>query len=247
MSNTYTHDCQHLDDLLDGSGPSDPVDRDDDGDGGDGNDGGGPSTGRALWITLLVAALVFGGAVGWRIGRAQDDATVPGHNSVDVGFFQDMSTHHNQAVGMAFSYLADGTDPLLRAIASEIVTYQSSEIGVMGEYLTTWGEAGTEDSTAMGWMGMRVPRSDMMGLATPAQIKALQAARGTDLDQQFTRLMIDHHAGGVHMAEYAVAHAQTAPAKRWAASTADGQRGEIAELNRWRVRHEMPAVPVPFE
>ena len=61
-----------VDDLLDGSGPSDPIDRDDDGGGGDGGgDGGRVSTGRALWITLLVAAIVLGGAVGWRIGRSQ--------------------------------------------------------------------------------------------------------------------------------------------------------------------------------
>ena len=230
-----------LDDLADIGGPSDPVEHHED------EGGGGRSTGRALWITLLVAALVLGGAVGWRIGRSQGDATVPGHDSVDVGFFQDMSTHHNQAVGMAFTYLAHGTDPLLRQIAGEIVTYQSSEIGVMGEYLTTWGQAGTEGSTAMGWMGMAAPRDQMMGLATTSQIAALDAARGSELDQLFTRLMIVHHAGGVQMAEYARSRATTPTVKRWATTMADGQRGEIAEMNRWRVSHGMAAVPVPFK
>ena len=234
-----------LDEVLDGSGPSDPIDRD--GGGGEGDDEGGPSTGRALWITLFVAVLVLGGAVGWRIGRSQGEATVPGHDSVDVGFFQDMSTHHNQAIGLAFTYLSHGTDPLLRQIATEIVTYQSSEIGVMGEYLTTWGQAGTEGSTAMGWMGMPAPRDQMMGVATKAQIAALDAARGSDLDQLFTRLMIVHHEGGIEMAEYARRHADTPAVKRWSTSMADGQRGEIAELNRWRVSHDMDAVPVSLQ
>jgi uncharacterized protein (DUF305 family) len=220
---------------VDPSDPSDPMPEETRG-----------GTGRGLWIALLVAGLVLGGAIGWRIGRAQGDPTVPGHSSVDVGFFQDMSTHHNQAVGMAFTYLTHGTDPLLRQIAAEIVTYQSSEIGVMGEYLTTWGQAGTEGSTAMVWMGMPAPRDQMMGLATKSQLTALDAARGSELDQLFTHLMIVHHEGGVEMAEYAHSRAETPEVKRWTATMADGQRGEIAELNRWRVQHGFAAVPVPF-
>ena len=56
--------------------------------------------------------------------------------------------------------------------------------------------------------------------------------------------MIDHHVGGIHMAEYAAAHATTPEVKRWAVSMADGQRGEIAELNQWRVRNSFSAVRV---
>ena len=229
------------DETLSGSGPIEPLDPDDEPGAGGGRDG---ATGREIWIVLLVASLVLGGAVGWRIGRSQGDPTVPGRTSVDVGFFQDMSTHHNQAISMAFTYLANGTDPLLRQIASEIVTYQSSEIGMMGEYLTTWHQAGTENDTAMAWMGMKVPRADMPGLATKAQLATLADARGPALDQEFTRLMIDHHAGGIDMADYAGPHATTAAVKRWAASMSDGQRGEISEMNRWRVSHGMASVPV---
>ena len=56
--------------------------------------------------------------------------------------------------------------------------------------------------------------------------------------------MIDHHVGGVHMAEYAAKHAATPEVTRWAVSMADGQRGEIAELNQWRVRNSFSAVRV---
>ena len=132
----------------------------------------------------------------------------------------------------------------MRQIASEIVTYQASEIGVMNEYLTKWHESGTEDSTAMRWMGMPAPRDQMMGLATKSQMASLAAARGRDLDQLFTRLMIVHHVGGVQMAEYAASRATTPEVKRWASAMAEGQRGEIAELNQWRVRNGFPAVAV---
>ena len=197
-----------------------------------------------MGILLIVTALVLGGAVGWRIGRTQGEPTLPDPQSVDVGFFQDMGTHHNQSIGMAMTYLEHGTVPLLRQIASEIVTYQASEIGVMNEYLTTWHAAGTEDNTAMRWMGMPALRDQMRGLATKSQLAALETARGRDLDQLFTRLMINHHVGGVQMAEYAAGHATTPVVKRWAAAMADGQRGEIAELNQWRVRNGFSAVTV---
>ena len=151
----------------------------------------------------MVAALVLGGAIGWRITKGSDDAERPGRDSVDVGFFQDMVTHHNQAVAMGFSYLEHGTDPLLRQIAGEIVTYQASEIGVMNDHLAQWNQQGTEGSTAMGWMGMKVPRDQMTGMATAEQMQALADARGRDLDELFTRLMIRHHEGGIHMAQFA--------------------------------------------
>jgi uncharacterized protein (DUF305 family) len=199
----------------------------------------GPGTG--LWIALVVVALALGAAIGWRVTKS-DDASRPGRDSVDVGFFQDMAAHHNQAVAMGFTYLEHGTDPLLRQIASEIVVYQASEIGVMNDHLAQWRQQGTEGRYAMAWMGMKVPRDQMVGLATKQQMQQLADARGRDLDQLFSRLMIVHHEGGIHMAQYAADHAGTDTVRSWARSMIDGQKGEIAELNRWRVRNGFPAV-----
>jgi uncharacterized protein (DUF305 family) len=89
---------------------------------------------------------------------------------------------------------------------------------------------------------MRVPRDQMTGLATKAQMDQLANARGQELNDLFSRLMILHHEGGVHMAEYAAARAGTETVRSWATAMDDGQRGEIAELNRWRVQHDLPAV-----
>jgi uncharacterized protein (DUF305 family) len=199
----------------------------------------GPGTG--LWIVLVVVALALGAAIGWRVTKSNDTSR-PGRDSVDVGFFQDMAAHHNQAVAMGFTYLEHGTDPLLRQIASEIVVYQASEIGVMNDHLAQWGQQGTEGPDAMAWMGMKVPRDQMVGLATKQQMQQLADARGRDLDQLFSRLMIVHHEGGIHMAQYAATHASTETVRSWARAMVDGQKGEIAELNRWRVRNNFPAV-----
>ena len=102
----------------------------------------------------------------------------------------------------------------------------------------------------MGWMQPPVPRNKMPGLATKAQMAQLAAARGSELDDLFTRLMIVHHAGGIHMAAYAANHGEKKSTRDLAAAMDDGQRGEISEMNtvahpararrrscrRWRVR-----------
>ena len=77
-----------------------------------------PGPGTAFWIVLAVAALVLGGAIGWRVGKAGTTTEQPSRASVDVGFFQDMTTHHLQALTMGFDYLSKGTDPLLRQNAA---------------------------------------------------------------------------------------------------------------------------------
>jgi uncharacterized protein (DUF305 family) len=74
----------------------------------------------------------------------------------------------------------------------------------------------------------------------------LAAARGFELDNLFTELMINHHAGGIHMAAYAATHAQAAAIRKLAAAMADGQRGEISEMNTWRAQHGLPRIVPPL-
>ena len=213
-------------------------------------DGGGDRRARsrqpALWqvIALVVALCLLAAVVGWQVGQRKESS--PGPSSVDVGFFYDMSAHHQQAITMALDYLQHGTDPRLLQMASEIVTYQSSEIGTMNTYLGQWGRAGNRPAQAMGWMQPPVPYDQMPGLATKAQMDQLAAARGDELNNLFTTLMINHHAGGVHMAAYAAEHAEKESTRRLAAAMDDGQRGEISEMNTWRTQHGLPTIVPPL-
>jgi uncharacterized protein (DUF305 family) len=212
---------------------------------GDDGDRRGRS-GPALWqvLVLVVALCSLAAVIGWQLGS--DSPSKPSATSVDVGFFEDMTTHHQQAVTMALDYLQHGTDPLLLQVAGEIVSYQSSEIGMMNTYLGQWGRGGNVPSQAMGWMQPPVPRNEMPGLATKAQMAELAAARGTELDDLFTKLMIVHHAGGIHMAAYAASHATEASTRRWGAAMDDGQRGEISEMNTWRTKHGLSKIIPPL-
>ena len=142
---------------------------------------------------------------------------------------------------MGFSYLEHGTDPLLRQIAGEIVTYQASEIGVMNDHLAQWNQQGTEGSTAMGWMGMRVPRDQMTGHGHD-EADAGARRRTRPRPRRAVHAADDPAPRGRHPHGAVRGRRTRAPRRcvRGPRAMIDGQKGEIAELNRWRV-HARPA------
>ncbi|HEX5614509.1 MAG TPA: DUF305 domain-containing protein [Acidimicrobiia bacterium] len=183
-------------------------------------------------LVVFVAALCFvAGVIGWRIGRPGD----PPADAVSVGFLDDMTYHHEQALVLSFAYLEGApTDWFLRHTAEEIVRVQSYEIGVMQERLRENGGTGSPD-IAMDWMGMPSAPAEMPGLATDAEIVALRGARGAEADELFSRLMILHHAGGIHMADDANERADDGFVRELAARMAGLQRTEVAEMSADRV------------
>ena len=73
------------------------------------------TSGRSRSSPSCSAVALIGGMVGWLIADASHDER---GSDVDVGFLQDMRVHHEQAVQMAFTYLAlADTDPGLQSVA----------------------------------------------------------------------------------------------------------------------------------
>jgi uncharacterized protein (DUF305 family) len=178
---------------------------------------------------LAVAIAVLCGGLGWLIGN---NRAIPDPNTTDLGFLQDMRTHHEQAVYLGLYFLSDeGTNPALRDIAREIVFGQGIEIGRMIELLRMYGAAESNESdTAMRWMNEPTPIDRMPGLASDADIDKLLSSKGTDADRLFVALMVAHHQGGIHMAQYAAAHANETEVRRFASGMIVGQTGEIGEM-----------------
>jgi uncharacterized protein (DUF305 family) len=178
---------------------------------------------------LGVAIALLCGALGWLVGN---NRAIPDPNRVDVGFLQDMRTHHEQAVNLGLYYLElQGTNAELRVIAREIVFGQSIEIGRMIQLLRLYGDTETNESdVAMTWMNEPTPNDRMPGLASDADIDKLLASSGKAADQLFVDLMIAHHQGGIHMAQYTVDHANEIEVRRFAYSMVVGQTGEIDEM-----------------
>ena len=189
----------------------------------------------AALVFVLLACMFLASAATYRW-----DHRAASFGSVDVGFFDDMTTHHLQAIELATVYTRYGNDTLFRGDASKIIFNQSGDIRQMRRALGEWRQSGTPD-VAMEWMGMHSPQNAQPGMATPQQFAAFSRARGHLLDDLFSALMINHHAGGIHMADYAATHAKTNLARSLARMMARDQRFEIADMNLRRRQLGLPA------
>jgi uncharacterized protein (DUF305 family) len=225
--------------------PDEPVDdesADDDGD--DGDDAPGLSWPR---VAVLGASLMFlGFALATFLGRD----TPPGPGTVDVGFYQDMISHHDQALRLSSLELTNGSDPVVKGFAQEVITFQSYEIGVMEQALAEWGYTRADRSDrAMTWMGMDVTPDRMPGMATEDDIDRLADTEGSDTDALFLELMATHHAGGLHMAQVAATQAKSDHVRILAERMSRNQAIEISEYARTAERLGLPVdierVPLP--
>lgn len=255
MSRPVTREPDHLeaggDDAAGGAhGPGagevgDPEAADGSGAGGDGRDdeeggrgGGGHGPTWVKAVVLATATAFLGVAIGVFVSR--DDP--PAADSVDVGFYQDMLTHHQQALGVATLEAAYGEDPVVRSYAREVLMFQSQEVGVMRQALVGWGyDPNQRPDEAMAWMGMAVPTDQMPGLLSDEQLAEMGEARGADADRLFLELMAEHHLGGLHMAEEASAEAADEGVRRLAGIMARSQAQEIVE---YRLHAESAGIDV---
>lgn len=189
-------------------------------------------------VVALVAAFAWlGGAIGYFVAMPRTSDADP----VAVGFLQDMSAHHNQALELSLIILDNGETPAVRAIAREILLGQSYEIGRMEQQLRTLGKDPLKrPELAMAWMGMPTPVENMPGMASAAQLDDLRAIDGVAADALFMELMAAHHAGGVHMADAAANRAKSPAVGDLAARMANNQRIEVNEMRMVAERHGIP-------
>jgi uncharacterized protein (DUF305 family) len=190
---------------------------------------------RAFLIGVIVAGLVVAaGAGGWAIrGNSSGSTGVPAAGSVDVGFAQDMSTHHTQAVTMAGYERDNTTNPSLKILAYDIETTQELQVGEMSGWLDTWNEP-LSNQHEMAWMGHPSLGATglMPGMATPAQMNRLDSLHGKAMDIYFLQLMIHHHQGGAEMIQYAIQHASEPYVRRLAGSMNGTQSDEIVQMEQ---------------
>ena len=179
-------------------------------------------------VAVVLVALFFGGSIGYVIGVGRPPAT----DSVDVGFYRDMTAHHDQAIQMALIELSNGENPTVRSFAQEIILFQRWEMGRMHEQLVDWEVSTAAQDTAMAWMDMPVPTAAMPGLATEDQMASLRQAEGAEADALFLDLMAEHHRGGAHMAAFAARNASDPDVRDLAEVMERNQSIEIAEFRQ---------------
>ena len=128
--------------------------------------------------------------------------TVPTFNDnhfieADVKFMQGMIHHHAQALVMVKMIPTHTKSPELAAMGQKIQLSQGGEIEAMTEWLT----ARKQTVPMMMADGSVMDHGDapMPGMLTPAQMKALDSARGAAFDELFLTGMIQHHKGALTM------------------------------------------------
>lgn len=127
------------------------------------NDAGGVDTvgGSPLWARVLIftaaalTLLLFDATVGLLIGRSEsapDNVADTTPSKVDIGFAQDMSVHHRQAVEIGDLARDRGKSADVRQLGYDIATTQLGQIGRMQGWLTLWGAPGQAPGELMTWM-----------------------------------------------------------------------------------------------
>ena len=204
---------------------------------GDDTDDGATGQGlrRTLIAVIAVAVLVLAGALGFVLnGNGSSSGSTAKASAVDVGFAQDMSTHHVQAVTMAGYERDTTTNPAMRNLAFDIETAQQFQVGEMQGWLDQWDKS-RNNPDQMAWMGtgMGIGSTALMpGMATPAQMSKLETLHGKALDIFFLQLMIHHHQGGLPMAAYARDHATNASVVRLAGAMYTLQSNELVQMEQ---------------
>ncbi len=188
---------------------------------------------------VLVLSAFFGG-----VALSAQQAP-PSTLSVEAGFARDMQVHHQQAVEMSLMVRDSSTDPAIRQLAYDIATTQAQQAGQMHGWLSVWGLPQAPAEPAMTWMSRPTRHGSahghqpgaaaelgaaMPGMATSAQLSALRDAEGADSERIYLRLMIDHHRGGVEMAEAALERTEEPVVLSLARAIVRSQKVEIVAL-----------------
>jgi len=187
------------------------------------------------------------GSAGKPVATAVSAPGAPG--PVSIGFAQDMSVHHEQALAMAGLARANGS-PAIQAVGEGILRQQLRELGYLQGWLLLWAQPAASAEDDMPWMrqayrqaGQRdadferfiercVAGQPMPGLATQDELDALSRLRGLAFDARFIVLMVRHHEAALVMARFAFEHAELEPVRQFAAAMGAEQRQEIAWLMR---------------
>ena len=142
-----------------------------------------------------------------------EDATNIANTSyieADVKFLQGMIVHHEQAILMSSMVGKRTNNPTIIDLADRIDASQEDEISFMKGWLEDRGENipgenehsmmdhHGNDHHDMGHHDMSM-HLDMVGMASPKQLKELENSKSTDFDRLFLQLMIAHHDGALEM------------------------------------------------
>ncbi|WP_330232174.1 DUF305 domain-containing protein [Nocardia sp. NBC_00508] len=202
-------------------------------------------------LALLVSA-ASGAGNWWHAERSHADRGTMRLSSVDIGFAQDMSAHHAQALLLAHTLPGDA-DRQVRVLADRIEIAQAAEIAMMHGWLLLFDRPLTAPEP-MAWMhgtdqhaaGQHHNAASMPGMASIDEIARLGGSHGVEGEILFLQLMIRHHRGGLDMTRAAFDDPLTAePIRKVALRMAQDQSNEIGVMTAMLTVRHGAALPYP--
>ena len=190
----------------------------------------------ALMLGVVVGASMFLFGLNTNLSNSPNEA--------EIGFAQDMSVHHQQAIEMSF-LVRERTDRQdIRGFAFDIINTQANQRGMMLGWLDLWEKPLTTIKKPMMWMVDSMSSMNhsqmndsftsgayMPGMATKAEVDQLVTLEDKAAEKLFLELMIRHHQGGVMMAEGVIERSDTETVTRLAQTMVNGQQAEIDYMN----------------
>ena len=195
---------------------------------------GGLGTRRRSWPWLGMLAALLLALPGWALWLV---ARPPQEGSAAARFARDMRFHHAQAVELSMRVLERPVSAPVRLLAQDIAVTQEAQLGQMGGWLDAWG---------LPFSGKAAPMSGMdraaMGMASQAQVQSLDTLAPKQAEIRYLQLMIQHHRGGVQMAQSGLTSG-VPQVQRVAKAIVASQTAEI-ELMAGMLRARGASVPV---
>lgn len=167
------------------------------------------------------------------IAEARADSMRLPYTQADVEFMTNMVGHHAQAIVMSRMAPENGASAAVQRLAARIINAQQDEITLMQQWLID-----RQKPVPMAHTTWPMPDEHHMhhmapGMLTPAQLKELHEARGTQFDRLFLSYMIMHHKGAIAMVKELFASpgaAQDHTVFRFASDVNVDQTTEVARM-----------------
>lgn len=142
-------------------------------------------------------------------------------NRADIMFMNMMIVHHDQAIEMADLAENRTNNTKILNLSKDIFEAQTSENQQMNEWMQQLGyNPGNHHK--------------MAGMATEEEMNQLKNSKGTEFNQLFAELMIEHHEGGIAMAQNFKQSGQNQQLKEMQLQMIDAQKEEIDKMQKWQ-------------
>lgn len=145
--------------------------------------------------------------------RAKADSLRYPYTQADIDFMSGMIHHHAQAIFISRWAPSHGASAAVQRLTSRIINAQTDEIALMQMWLKDRNQDPMQVDTLGNVVMAQAPAgghgehgghtmasmATMPGMLSDAQLKELDAARGSEFDRLFLIYMMQHHRGAVSM------------------------------------------------